>query len=139
MHIQMDHFELNFESGKAVQSLKKMVVDGAHHHHQSKLNEVAERTTQKEVRQSDVAVNSGVDLKRTKPKSTVPGKTTSPLQIDEAKLKFGISDQVHSRSRSTVKAVHRAKQTKWIDSDDGIIRTQREREVEEPLTQIGRS
>lgn len=51
MHIQMGRFELNFESGKVVvQSLKKMTVDGAHHH-QSKLNEVAERTTQKEVRQ----------------------------------------------------------------------------------------
>jgi hypothetical protein len=129
MHIQMDHFGLNSESGKVVQSLKKMVVDGAHHHHrQSKLNEVGERTTRKEVRQSDIAVDSGTDPKWSKAMSTFetsPGKTVSPPRIDEAK--FGISDQVHFRSRSIVKGVHRAKQTKWIDSDDGIVRSQRGR------------
>jgi len=139
MHIQMDHFDLNFESGKVVQSLKKMTVDGAHHH-QSKLNEATERTTRKEVRQSDIAVGSGTDSNRTKAIltfETSPGRAASPLRIDEAKS--GISDQVHFRSQSIVKVVHRAKQTKWIDSDDAIIRSQRGREVEEPLIQICRS
>ena len=78
MYIQMDHFELNFEPGKVVQSLKKMAVDGAHHY-QSKLNEVAERTTQNEVRQSDNAVDSEADSKRTIAISTFetsPGKAT---------------------------------------------------------------
>ena len=138
MHIQMDHFELNFESGKVVQSLK-MTVDGAHHH-QSELNEVVEQTTPKEVHQSDIAVNSETDSKTTKAISifeTSPEKATSPLRIDEAKS--GISDQKHFRSRSIVKVVHRAKQTKWIDSCDGIIRSQRGREVEELLIQICRS
>ena len=140
MHIQMNHFELNFESGKVAQSLKKMAVDGAHHHHQSKLIEVAERTTRKEVRQSDIVVGSGTDSNRTNAISTFetsPGGTVSLLRIDEAKS--GISDQVHFRSQSIAKVVHRAKQTKWIDSDDGIIRSQRGREVEEPWIQISRS
>ena len=138
MYIQMYHFELNFDSGKVVQSSKKMSVDGAHHHHQSELNEVA----QKEVRQSDNAVDSGIDSKRTKAISTFetsPGKTVSLLRIDEAKSKSDISDQMHFRSRSIVKVVHPGKQTKWIDLDDAIIRSQRGREVEEPLIQMCRS
>jgi hypothetical protein len=129
----------HFESGKVAQSSKKMAVDGAHHRHQSKLNEVTERMTRKEVRQSDIAVGSETDSKRTKAISTFetsPEKAVSPLQIDEAKS--GISDQVHFRSQSIVKVVHRAKQTKWIDSDDEIIRSQRGREVEEPLIRICR-
>lgn len=134
----MDRFELNFDSGKVVQSLTKMCVDGAHRHHQSKLNEVTERTTRKEVRRSDIAVDSGIDSKAISTFETSPGKTASQLRIDEAKS--GIFDhQMHFRSRSIVKVVHRAKQTKWIDSDDGIIRSQRGREVEEPLIQISRS
>ncbi len=49
MHMQMNHFELNFGSEKVVQSLKKMCVDGgADGYHQSQLNEVVEQTTQKE-------------------------------------------------------------------------------------------
>jgi len=140
MRIQMDHFELNFDSGKVAQSLKKMAVDGAHHRHQSKSDEVTERTTRKEVRQSNIAVGSGTDSKGAKAISTFetsPEKAVSPLRIDEAKS--GISDQVHFRSQSIVKVVHRAKQTKWIDSDDGIIRSQRGREVEEPMIRICRS
>ena len=107
--MQMDHFELE----KVAQSLKKKAVDGGHHRHQSRLNEETEQTTRKELRQSDIAVGSGTDSKRTKAISTSETsleKVVSPLRIDEAKS--GISDQVHFRSQCIVKVVHLVKQTK---------------------------
>lgn len=68
MHIQMAHFELNPESGKVVQPRKQTGVDDVadDHQRQSQLNEVAEQIEQKEVRQPDIAANSGTGSDRVK-------------------------------------------------------------------------
>ena len=129
MHKQMNHFELDSESGKVAQSLKKMCVDGGTDaHHQSGL--VAEQKMQKEARTGS---------NRTRAISTVetsPGKVTPPLRIGGAKS--GIFDQMHFHCWSIVKVVHREKQTKWIVWDDEIIQSQRGGEVEELWIQICR-
>lgn len=84
MHMEMDHSELNPESGKVVQSLKRMCVDGGAdvHHHRPQLNEVVtEYTTQKEARQLNIAVNSGTanKMKAILAAETSPGKVMSSL------------------------------------------------------------